>query len=616
MGTVCELCGYILSRVLQTVLVLLVLLYIWSSRAVAASLVKRARSVLCGSSSKSQNLTEKQYKFRRRVEKEYLKWRLDIHSLFLRVVLPVLTVDSVLVVVLLNESHEWQFLLTRVLITVVAYCFCVLVNRGTIAFTARFFDVVFVLFIFVYVGRSYAHYRGIQIVSKRFRRVAPIMRALISATYLNFPRAVFGNAIISVLEMIFYSLFIGGIDVDWILEAFTELFDFALTLILAYVMEAGGRSNVTHRLEAKSSADGWRAVHSILSVLCDAVVHLGSDLTILDECPHLGHLLMSGVGASHKLEGGNFLRHVVDDDKERLNSFISKQSELAKQLEDVTSDEASEAAPIPAAGPAALHISLKDSMGTVFRVEVIHAHLPNFDEDGHLLGVRDLGDYAREELVDALPSHVPADAIPRRQHRSCTLSSRSSGSREAQKWMDSGKLQSFILQVDHFDPRFPISEATLMFQSLGDEVEPAGERDFNLPFLSALLPKRESTKFLHWAENASNCLYHGENVLPFGRMTLRFFGSNVRLKAKRVSANMSEETDTFRFVFDDVHVQLSELLGRSSTSLPCIREQYRAPPTPVSASRVLSSYGNAQHQVHSVSESSNPHAGSSMRLTL
>eukprot|EP00928_Gymnodinium_smaydae_P093114 TRINITY_DN7713_c0_g1_i1.p1 TRINITY_DN7713_c0_g1~~TRINITY_DN7713_c0_g1_i1.p1 ORF type:complete len:627 (-),score=59.68 TRINITY_DN7713_c0_g1_i1:230-2053(-) len=602
---------YILSRVFQTVLVSFVLLYIWSSRAFVASLFQRSRLVLIGSVFGSKPVTKKQRKFRQRVAKEYLKWRLDIHGRFLKAVLPILSVDSILLLVMLNVFYDWQFLITRVFITGFAYCFCVLIHRGTIPMSARFFDVIFALFVLGHIGRSYAYYRGIQVASKRFRRVAPIVRSLISATYLDFPRVALGNSIISVLEMTFYSLFVGGLDVDWFFEALTQLFELAFTLVLAYVMEAGGRSYVTQRLEAKSSADGWRAVHSILSVLCDAVVHLGSDLSILDESPKLGHLLMSGFGASQKLEGGNILRHVVDEDKQRLNSFIAQQSELAKQFVDVSSDGTSAAAPMPASSPAALHISLKDAMGTTFRVEVIHAHLPNFDEDGHLLGVRDLGDHAKEECIDGFSSPVRLDETLAKQHGSCRSSSGSSDSGEGPKWEGSGKLQSLSLHVDLFDPRFPILEATLRFQNFDHEGEHIEERDVDLPHLSALLPRRASSKFLAWAEDVGNGLHHGDDVSPFGKVTLMPFGSSLKLKATSVSATMNEDAEAVCFVFDDVDVRFSDLFRKSNAPLPCIREASPVTRSSSSASRAYS----APRQVDETSPSTLGRFDSSMHLT-
>eukprot|EP00928_Gymnodinium_smaydae_P098711 TRINITY_DN9240_c1_g4_i2.p1 TRINITY_DN9240_c1_g4~~TRINITY_DN9240_c1_g4_i2.p1 ORF type:complete len:265 (-),score=31.04 TRINITY_DN9240_c1_g4_i2:550-1344(-) len=253
--------------------------------------------------------------------------------------------------------------------------------------------------------------------------------------------------------------------------------------MLAHVVEAGARSLVMQRLEAKTSTEGWRAVASILSVLCDAVVHLGCDLKILNECPQLGHLLMAGIGSCHKLEGGHFLRYVVDDDKPRFEHFIKQQSELARTPVDTAFPAAA------AAGPAALHVSLKDAMGTHFRVEVIHAHLPNFNENGHLLCIRDLGD-TRADCIEGNPVTIRSDEA--RLHEGCrTMSSRSSdsdslGQGESQSRLHSVKLQSLVLLVDALSEKLPILAASLQCHRFDDEEESVLERD--LPTLSAWLP--------------------------------------------------------------------------------------------------------------------------------
>eukprot|EP00928_Gymnodinium_smaydae_P098706 TRINITY_DN9240_c0_g2_i1.p1 TRINITY_DN9240_c0_g2~~TRINITY_DN9240_c0_g2_i1.p1 ORF type:complete len:619 (+),score=32.48 TRINITY_DN9240_c0_g2_i1:69-1925(+) len=606
MSDVYDLCGYILSRVLQTLLVLLVLLYIWSSRALTASLFDRLRSILSRSGSTSRKFTEKQGQFRQRVADHFLKWRLDMHSRLLKATLPFLTLFAVVVVALVQDVHDLHFLFTRVFFSVFVYGFFVLTDRGTISLTTRFYDVFFTIFVIAYVGRLYADYRGIHALSKSLRRLAPALRPLVSLSYLNFPRVTFGNAIISVSDIVFYSMFVGMFDFEWFLEAFAQLLEFALILILAYVIEASGRSHVAQSLQAKWSAEGWRAVRSILSVLCDAVVQLGSDLTILDECPQLGHLLLSGIGVSQKLQGGNILRHVVDEDKQRLNDFIARQSEFAKHLANTTSDELMSAS-VPAA-PAALHISLKDSMGTVFRVEVIHAHLPNFDEDGHLLGVRDLGDFTKEECIDGIPACTPSDEPFTQQHQSYASSSSgssvSSASGEAQNWLGSAKLQRLSFNVDSLDCRFPIYEAALRLQSSSDESESSQETGLDLPSLFALLPMK-STRFQDWVQESSNCLHYDMAASTFGRVTLRPFGSFCRLKAQSASVTIVEETGLMQVCFDDVDVKFSEPHGRSTTSLPCIHETSPARHSSASTSQLLFGARKARLQSYETSHSRN-----------
>eukprot|EP00928_Gymnodinium_smaydae_P001918 TRINITY_DN10687_c0_g4_i1.p1 TRINITY_DN10687_c0_g4~~TRINITY_DN10687_c0_g4_i1.p1 ORF type:complete len:601 (+),score=46.20 TRINITY_DN10687_c0_g4_i1:50-1852(+) len=553
-------------RAAQIVFVIFIVLYAWDCRTDVKAFLKCARSTIFRPS--LDNVSEKQRKFRLRAADEFLRWRFGIHCRLVKYILPVFSVYMIFNVVMLQEA-SLQVLLSSTVGWGVLYILCVLVDRGSIAASSRFFDFMLAAYLTLYLSRVIREFLTLGFFSKLVvRRYAPTLRALASCVYLNYRRVAVANALVSTIDIAVHAAEEEP-RTDWRMEAMSELFALAYTLILAFIVEEAGRSLVTQRLESKASAGGWRAVRSILSVLCDAVVHLGSDLTILDDSPHLGHLLLSGMGATRKLEGGSFLRHVVDEDKQMFERFLSRQSEFARPSVDSSSCDRTD--DLAAVCPAALHVSLKDAMGSVLRVEVIHAHLSNDDEDGHLLGVRELGDHEREVSLGRLPSEFRSEGPSLPTHQSCPSSSGSSDSDslsqgESQSGTESGKIRSLSMLVDMFDRELPILEATIGFQSLDDS--PRSDQNL-MPTLSTWLSPGEFSPFHEWAQTVANCLANSQSVPSYGQVTLRPSGSLLTISARRAYAEA--EQDAVRVRFKGVNLRCSDVLKRR-TSLPCIRE--------------------------------------------
>eukprot|EP00928_Gymnodinium_smaydae_P098709 TRINITY_DN9240_c1_g3_i1.p1 TRINITY_DN9240_c1_g3~~TRINITY_DN9240_c1_g3_i1.p1 ORF type:complete len:613 (-),score=46.77 TRINITY_DN9240_c1_g3_i1:250-2088(-) len=565
--------GLILSRVVQIVLIAFLSLFLWTCGPNAVSCLKGSRSSIFGFCSAPVKTNEKQEKQKRRASEQFLEWRLEIHCRFIDVLLPMLSFFMVVFIVGLLEVTDLHLVMTRVIPVVLLYALCVLFYRGTIPRSSKVIDVLGVILILMYALRLYSDLDVFK--TNFFQRLLPTVRALASVTFLNFWKVAVANIIVSAVNIVFHGLVIGVYDADWFLEMVSEVLVLGFILILAHIVEAGARLLVTQRLEAKTSTEGRRAVGSILSVLCDAVVHLGCDLTILNECRQLGHLLMSGMGSCHKLEGGHFLRHVVDEDKPRFDNFIKQQAELARAPVDTDSAGLMGDSAASAAVPAALHVSLKDAMGTVFRVEVIHAHLSNFDQDGHLLGIRDLGDNMRAECLNESPIQFRSDHLFTHEEH-LAMSSRSSDSSESlgqgelQNGLHSGKLQSLNVLVDALREQMPILSASLQCQSFDDEGEAVSEQE--LPNLKAWLKSKGSRHFLAWAQDANNALHYGDPVIPYGGVKLRPFGSWLQMTSRSVSACTDEETGMMRLTFDDVNVCFPEMPGTHKRPLPCIRE--------------------------------------------
>eukprot|EP00928_Gymnodinium_smaydae_P054754 TRINITY_DN38481_c0_g1_i1.p1 TRINITY_DN38481_c0_g1~~TRINITY_DN38481_c0_g1_i1.p1 ORF type:complete len:311 (-),score=40.01 TRINITY_DN38481_c0_g1_i1:208-1140(-) len=275
---------------------------------------------------------------------------------------------------------------------------------------------------------------------------------------------------------------------------------------------------------------------------------------------------MSGIGAAHKLEGGDFVRFIVDEDKQVFKDFIAHRSELVKTAVSTSSDKSIDAPVI--GGPAAVHVSLKDAMGSVFRVEIIHTHLANFDEVGHLLGVRDLGDHGRETRIDGntMPFRLGEQLYQTNHlHSSASMSSESDSFsiEDNQDRGDAIKCRSLSMLFNVFDQTLPIIEATASFQKLSEEDDV--ERQNNaLPTLSTWLSSRHRQEFQHWAQTAANYLSYGERAPSYGPVAFK-----QHMSARRALA-VSMQGDAVQVKFEDV--RLPDVLRKRKSALASILE--------------------------------------------
>jgi len=146
-------------------------------------------------------------------------------------------------------------------------------------------------------------------------------------------------------------------------------------LLLVLVIEGWCEGRVRDKLEAEGAR---RAVHKILTVVCDAVIDLDSDFSIAKPTPQLAHVLLRH-GDSF-LKGTSFHDLIATDaDRERFLAFIRRSSGSAGPLGSQLADSP----------PSVLHLNLESSDGSALSVELFHAGLPTADgQVGHVLGVR------------------------------------------------------------------------------------------------------------------------------------------------------------------------------------------------------------------------------------
>eukprot|EP00928_Gymnodinium_smaydae_P094659 TRINITY_DN7983_c0_g1_i1.p1 TRINITY_DN7983_c0_g1~~TRINITY_DN7983_c0_g1_i1.p1 ORF type:complete len:605 (-),score=15.70 TRINITY_DN7983_c0_g1_i1:63-1877(-) len=598
----------VIHRAAQAVLVVALFLYAWSVRAQVKQLMKSIWFYKVRTPFSMDMVDQKEEALAVRAADDFLRWRLDMHCRLIRCLLPVTSLYAILATALMRESLP-------LVVVAFIYVSCLLIDRGTIPKSSRTFDLLFVFWCLVYIVRLIRNAVYYQSVVDTFFRVGTL-RSSISVSYLSHRRVAIANIVISILEIIFSGFELGLLTTAWICEASSEIYQLSFTLILAYVVEEAGRSLVTQRLKSKTASDGWRAVRSILSVLCDTVVHVSCDFTILNDCPQLGHLLMSGVGSSHKLEGDSFLRHVVDEDMHRFKAFMSRQSELARVAASVTSEHLVDP-------PAALRVTLRGAMGSAFRVELIHAYLPGFDADGHLLGIRELGDYERTADFDGVGTQNGPNTSMQAMAEFDTTSVRTVDSdlpsvQTSHNDSPLGKIRSLSLLVDMNDPiTMPVIEARARFRQLNDEERVVGE-EYMLPCLSRLLSTSKWGPFQQWAQTVANALLYDDPLPSFGNVTLRPLESLLNISARRVYAEEvddTEPTDLLRIHFENLDCRYSSATRNRSYVLPCIHETSRAAPSTIGA-RTASLFVEGSHSLpdtgrqsgnETISTSSQPH---------
>eukprot|EP00928_Gymnodinium_smaydae_P059068 TRINITY_DN42307_c0_g1_i1.p1 TRINITY_DN42307_c0_g1~~TRINITY_DN42307_c0_g1_i1.p1 ORF type:complete len:629 (-),score=44.78 TRINITY_DN42307_c0_g1_i1:58-1893(-) len=570
---------------MQIILVLFCAVYVWYCRADLMTAMSYVWAIIFRRCHASKDTGDTCAKFRKRVDDDFAKWRLDTHNGILKAVMPALSFYALIsaiffkdaTVEMLLNAGPWGFL----------YVHCVLLVCKVFS-SQRAFNLTFVYYTIISCLRLYLEYESLTHFSKDMNNeVRPALRILVTLGYLDYRISVFPNMLLALIQIVLNAMSQGASSGEWAVNALAELFVFVFTMIIAYVVEESGRSLIAHRIESNMSKGAWRAVAAILTGLCDAVVHLDSDLQIIGDCPQLGHLLMLDVRASHRSEGRDFLRHVAQEDRQVFVDFIELQGEAARTRTSTTSSTH-----LAGGGPVAIHVNLKDAMGASFRVEVFHTYLSNLGDDGHLLGIRDIGDYKKEAPVECESSQTQIRVNHPGSFSACSdsMSSGSCGSDPdlspiSKSGLNANRIQSLSLLVDAFDANLPVMEAVIRFQDFDKDA--SDQQDDIAPTLSSWLPSGKFENFRNWVQSSMNAYEHGRRVQSYGQVNLRLLGSAVRMSAQRaniqvdeVSADETEEQTNVRVHFEALALHLSSMLRqrydescKRHVPLPCIHEQ-------------------------------------------
>jgi len=232
------------------------------------------------------------------------------------------------------------------------------------------------------------------------RSETTIVRVMIGVIYADFAKSFFWNVVISLTLSVVHLQYpvpscpdladgpITSIAAEWA--------TFTLIMMCSYLIQYWTEQHVRSALTERATEGARSAAHSILSVLCDAVVYLDSSLAA-----KLGYLLQrpTEAGGFSSLAGLPFVERVVEQDRKRFSDFISStRTESSDGFEPITT---------VAGGPAVLHVSLLGRGQAPLAVELFHAYFPNLEaEAGHLVGIREVPEALKNEAAP-IDSYIP-----------------------------------------------------------------------------------------------------------------------------------------------------------------------------------------------------------------
>ena len=158
-----------------------------------------------------------------------------------------------------------------------------------------------------------------------------------------------------------------------------ELSIFIFISVFAVLANMSLRRNILATLDAKESRNFKTVGASLLSVTCDAVVHLSSALEISYPSPQLNALLLRQ-GPPEALQGTKFAALIYDEgEKANFEAFVNRSSRATE----------------------ALYVHLRDSACNPVRIQLLHATgLDVVDQTFHILGIREL-DPTQHQLPSA-----------------------------------------------------------------------------------------------------------------------------------------------------------------------------------------------------------------------
>ena len=134
-------------------------------------------------------------------------------------------------------------------------------------------------------------------------------------------------------------------------------------------------------LEARQSNRTRALVHRLLSAMCDCMVHLDSELRIVEPCPKLSSLLLRS-SATSPLLAQSFLQFMPPDEHERFIQHIRNE-----ELQQASSCGNAAAADLLAFS---LHLNLVDANGVLVPIEIFSSFVRDIDGTAfHLVGIKE-----------------------------------------------------------------------------------------------------------------------------------------------------------------------------------------------------------------------------------
>eukprot|EP00931_Biecheleriopsis_adriatica_P073783 TRINITY_DN48002_c0_g1_i1.p1 TRINITY_DN48002_c0_g1~~TRINITY_DN48002_c0_g1_i1.p1 ORF type:complete len:653 (-),score=119.54 TRINITY_DN48002_c0_g1_i1:63-1985(-) len=212
-----------------------------------------------------------------------------------------------------------------------------------------------------------------------FRSNDALAQGMLALVVLDIRRSSVGGAVYAACCCVSYLRNVSAFREHLHVDRHAQLFifwEFAIWIFccgVAYAAEAWLKASIWAKMETEDLQDG---LDRVLSALCDAVLHLNTDLLIQSPSQRLVHMLVPNtVGGLSELQGQDFTSFLSsEEDRNRFRDFIL-----------LSSSRVQSSGRPPAA---AARVRLRDMTGNVFHVELFHTYLQGNASVGHVIGVR------------------------------------------------------------------------------------------------------------------------------------------------------------------------------------------------------------------------------------
>jgi len=301
-----------------------------------------------------------------------------------------------------------------------------------------------------------------------FRMTVRIAAGLV---LLDWRRASFWNVLLSLAtcSKVWHNtgVCVAGFDSSGFVWFVQEIWVLGTTLAALYCAEEWQLSYIRASVIARTSEAARQAVHTMLSVLCDSVVHLGPDGSIVRNAPELAQLL--GITAAddiRNLLGNTLLQYIKQEDRQRFLELIASTQQATSSVQPVIcAEQQSQLAAVletssaqPGGPPAAVHVHMSSPSRPAFLVDLFAVHFQGVNGPaGHLIGIREAIDYEAGAAVPELsaPSLTDANDVlqmvaneARARHESGLSKPSSRTSSESLNAVGLLKLTSVALEID------------------------------------------------------------------------------------------------------------------------------------------------------------------------
>eukprot|EP00931_Biecheleriopsis_adriatica_P018744 TRINITY_DN13014_c0_g1_i1.p1 TRINITY_DN13014_c0_g1~~TRINITY_DN13014_c0_g1_i1.p1 ORF type:complete len:409 (-),score=39.42 TRINITY_DN13014_c0_g1_i1:838-2064(-) len=148
--------------------------------------------------------------------------------------------------------------------------------------------------------------------------------------------------------------------------AYAEFGSALLLVVTTYLFEHWERQRLHALVEAEESRNEKSSIRKLLSVFCDAIVHLGPELNMKGPHQKLCHILgaecetIRTTSRGYALDGEDFTKFLADSDKSRFLTFMKAAAPSDTQSERI----------IPP--PSSLPLQMRDAKGCLFQANIFH----------------------------------------------------------------------------------------------------------------------------------------------------------------------------------------------------------------------------------------------------